>query len=230
VAAEQGDRFGESFAELGLGLGARREGRFEEAETYLRNWLERSRRGEGPAAVALGFAELGFLAEQRGDAAAALEAHTAGLADAEATGDPRALALGLEGVAGARALAGDAALAARLLGAAAAARDSVAGPLPPAERGDVERAAGRARAGLGGEAWTAEWRRGRSAWSGAGRAWAGQARRQERRAAECAGAVSGMPRSPSGDRPVGPVPDAATAVEPAAPGRRPGGQALSGRS
>ncbi|HLU97140.1 MAG TPA: BTAD domain-containing putative transcriptional regulator [Thermobifida alba] len=230
VAAEQGDRFGESFAELGLGLGARREGRFEEAETYLRNWLERSRRGEGPAAVALGFAELGFLAEQRGDAAAALEAHTAGLAAAEATGDPRALALGLEGVAGARALAGDAALAARLLGAAAAARDSVAAPLPPAERGDVERAAGRARAALGEEAFTAEFERGRSAGSEAGLAWARQARRQERRAAECSGAVSGTPRSPSGDRPVGTVPDAATAVEPAAPGRRPGGPALSGRS
>jgi hypothetical protein len=45
--------------------------------------------------------------------------------------------------------------AARLLGAAAAAREAVGAPLPPAERGDVDRIAAAARAGLGGEAFAA---------------------------------------------------------------------------
>ncbi|OEU91260.1 hypothetical protein DB35_16530, partial [Streptomyces abyssalis] len=115
LAAEQGDRFGERLAELGLGLGARREGRLGDAEGHLGGWLERSGDagpGQGPAAVALVFAELGFIAEQRGDAAEALRRHRRGMEAARVTGDPRAIALALEGLAGAHALTGRAAEAA----------------------------------------------------------------------------------------------------------------------
>ena len=57
---------------LGLGLLARREGRLDAAEAHLRRVLERSGPDVVPGvAVAVSLAELGFVAEQRGDAAAA---------------------------------------------------------------------------------------------------------------------------------------------------------------
>lgn len=52
-------------------------------------------------------AELGFAAEQRGDADAALDLHRQDFTAARRTGDPRAVALALEGLAGAQRLAGD---------------------------------------------------------------------------------------------------------------------------
>uniref|UniRef100_UPI0010419DED hypothetical protein n=1 Tax=Actinomadura roseirufa TaxID=2094049 RepID=UPI0010419DED len=54
-------------------------------------------------------------------------------------------------LAGAHALDGDAPAAARLLGTAAALRASVGAPLPPAERGDVDRITATVRAVLGAE-------------------------------------------------------------------------------
>lgn len=79
------------------------------------------------------------MAEQRGDAVQALKLQLEGHAAATATGDPRAIALALEGLAGARSLAGEHDEAASLLDEAAALRESVGTPLPPGERGDVER-------------------------------------------------------------------------------------------
>ncbi|GAB2853417.1 BTAD domain-containing putative transcriptional regulator [Streptomyces deserti] len=144
---------GEEFAETGLGLVARRQGRLDDAETHLRAWLDWCRRWESDHGVAFILAELGFVAEQRGDSGTARKLHREGLDHAARTGDPRALALALEGLAGAEALAGAHAQAARLLGAAAAARDTVGAPLPPAERGDVDRITETVRAGLTPEAY-----------------------------------------------------------------------------
>ena len=160
LAAEQGDLFGQRHAEFGLGLGARREGRLDVAETHFVGWLERLRGLQAPAAEALVLAELGFVAELRGDAEQALRNHTGGLAVARTTGSPRKIALALEGLAGAWMLAGESAHAAYLLGVAVAARASVEAPLPDAERGDVERATGAARAALGQAGFTAEFERG----------------------------------------------------------------------
>nr|WP_276617600.1 hypothetical protein [Streptomyces coryli] len=53
--------------------------------------------------------------------------------------------------------------AALLLGAAAAARAATGAPLPPAERGDVDRTADRAREALGEAAFTAAYRHGEAA-------------------------------------------------------------------
>lgn len=130
---------GEEFAEVGLGLVARRRGRLDEAEAHLRAWLDWCRRWEGDHGVALILAELGFIAEQRGDAGTALQTQREGLEHARRTGDRRALARAFEGLAGAHALAGDHEEAARLLGTAAALREAVGMPLPPGERGDVDR-------------------------------------------------------------------------------------------
>ncbi|MEU7899023.1 BTAD domain-containing putative transcriptional regulator [Nonomuraea sp. NPDC049152] len=149
LAAEQSYKSAEEHAVLGLGLSARRQGRLEEAERLLRPWLTWLRQVDGQPGLALILAELGFAAEQRGDTAAALALHREGYACARASGDPRAVALALEGLAGAL----PARDAARFLGTAGAIRESVGAPLPPAERGDVERIAARALAELGEQAY-----------------------------------------------------------------------------
>lgn len=138
VAAEHGFTPAEVYAETGLALGARREGRFDEAERHLRRVLAWHRRVEQEPGNALLLAELGFLAEQRGDRDTARRHHLDAYRTARRVADPRAVALALEGLAGADAVAAPD-RAARLLGAAAAARASVGVPLPPAERGDVDR-------------------------------------------------------------------------------------------
>ncbi|WP_067486600.1 BTAD domain-containing putative transcriptional regulator [Actinomadura hibisca] len=139
LAAERSHRRGEEFAEVGLGMVARRRGRLADAERHLRAWLDWCRRWDGEAGVAFILAELGFTAELRGDADAALALHREGLEYANVTGDPRARALAWEGLAGAHALRGDHEEAARLLAEAHAVREAVGVPLPSAERGDVER-------------------------------------------------------------------------------------------
>jgi len=94
-------------------------------------------------------AELGFIAELRGDAQAALRLHDEGFAAATVSGDPRAIALALEGLAGARTISGDVEDAAALLGAAATLRDSMGAALPPGERTDVDRISAAAGSALG---------------------------------------------------------------------------------
>ncbi|GAA4615567.1 BTAD domain-containing putative transcriptional regulator [Actinoallomurus liliacearum] len=158
LAAEQGHRYGEVHSLMGLALGARRSGDLDAADRHLRrvrDEYESSEIGEH-----LLFAELGFTAEARGDAAGAAACHRRGLEIAVALGEPRALALSLEGVAGVLILSGDARRAAVLLGAADSARRSVHAPLPPAERGDVERISTAAMAALGEEAFADAFQRG----------------------------------------------------------------------
>ncbi|CAM4011557.1 BTAD domain-containing putative transcriptional regulator [Kibdelosporangium persicum] len=160
LAAEQSDRFGEQFAQIGLALAARRQGSLERAEEHLDGWLGWYREIGWSPGVALVCAERGFIAEARGDVNAALELHRAGFAAAKDTGDPRALALAVEGIAGALSLAGEARSAARLLGAAGAARQGAGAPLPPAERADIDRITGRTRETLGEEDFAIEYERG----------------------------------------------------------------------
>ncbi|WP_067821136.1 BTAD domain-containing putative transcriptional regulator [Actinomadura kijaniata] len=149
VAAERSHQRGEEFAEVGLALVARRQGRLDDAERHLTAWIDWCRQWEGDGGLAFILAELGFIAELRGDAERALAFHTEGLVHAERTGDRRAYALACEGLAGAHSLAGDHERAARLLAEAHAARAAVGAPLPEAERGDVDRIARRVRAALG---------------------------------------------------------------------------------
>ncbi|MGN9839105.1 BTAD domain-containing putative transcriptional regulator [Nonomuraea sp. H19] len=152
LAVAQSNRPAEEFAELGLALSARRQGRLDDAERRLRTWLDWVRDVAGEPGAALILAELGFVAEQRGDAAAALELQLEGLEAARKVGDPRATALALEGLAGARVLAGRHEEAGLLLGHAAALRASVGAPLPLGERGDVDRITAAVEAALGRQA------------------------------------------------------------------------------
>ncbi|MER7761407.1 BTAD domain-containing putative transcriptional regulator [Streptomyces sp. NPDC097619] len=161
LAAEQSHKRGEQFAETGLALVARREGRLDDAEAHLDKWLDWLRTVYGDLGTALVMAELGFIAEHRGDAVTARARHLAGYAAARETGDPRALALALEGLAGAHVLTGRHDRAARLLGAAAEARASVGRPLAKAEGADVARISGAARRALGETRYAAEFATGR---------------------------------------------------------------------
>ncbi|WP_397893248.1 ATP-binding protein, partial [Streptomyces aurantiacus] len=107
LAAQQSHRPAQQFAETGLALAARRRGDLDTAEKYLLPWLDFNRRFGIDSGTALLLAQLGYVAEQRGDAPRAETLHREGLAVARGTGDNRAVALALEGMAGARSLAGD---------------------------------------------------------------------------------------------------------------------------
>ncbi|MEV7292816.1 BTAD domain-containing putative transcriptional regulator [Streptomyces microflavus] len=157
IAAEQGYKYGEIHSGMGLALGARRSGDLDRAEAYLLHIRDGYAEVSSQAGDHLLLAELGFVAELRGDARGAASHHLAGLEIARALAEPRALALSLEGLAGAAALPGHATAAtgaAVLLGAAAAARRRAGAPLPPAERADVDRITVAARAALGADAFS----------------------------------------------------------------------------
>ncbi|MEE1762115.1 BTAD domain-containing putative transcriptional regulator [Streptomyces sp. SP18BB07] len=163
IALEQGYKYGEIHSEMGLALGARRSGDLDAAEAHLLHIRDGYADVSSQAGDHLLLAELGFLAELRGEVVRATAHHLRGLEVARSLGEPRALALSLEGLAGAAALHGHeraAACAALLLGAADAARRDVGAPLPPAERGDVDRITTAARAALGGSAFTEAFDRG----------------------------------------------------------------------
>lgn len=155
LAVNQGNAGLIGYAEFGMALVARRRGDLTTAERLLTPWVTGERASDTFAALTP-LAELGFIAELRGDGATALGLHEQGYRMALATGGgPRALALALEGMAGAKTLLGDPDSAARLLGAADAARRSVGAPLPSAERFDVDRITGAARKSLGADGFDA---------------------------------------------------------------------------
>ncbi|WP_327129473.1 BTAD domain-containing putative transcriptional regulator [Streptomyces sp. NBC_01727] len=161
LAIEQGYLYGQLHASMGLALGARRSGDLDTAEALLLRIRDEHKSSEAGEHLLL--AELGFTAELRGDEDQATAYHLLGLEIAFSIGEPRALALSLEGLAGAAALSGDASrvgYAALLLGAADVARRSVGAPLPPAERGDVDRITATATVALGEDAFTEAFRRG----------------------------------------------------------------------
>ncbi|MFK4227921.1 ATP-binding protein, partial [Streptomyces sp. NPDC019890] len=152
IAIEQGYKYGEIHADMGLALGARRSGDIDAAETHLLHIRDDHADVSSPAGEHLLHAELGFIAELRGDAAQSAAHHLRSLQIAWFLDEPRALALSLEGLAGTATLYGHrpgAICTALLLGAADTARRSVGAPLPPAERGDVDRITAAAQAVLG---------------------------------------------------------------------------------
>lgn len=125
IAVEQGYKYGEIHSGMGLALGARRSGDLDAAEAQLLRLRDAYADVSSDAGDHLLRAELGFVAELRGDAGAAAAYHEESLEIARTLAEPRALALSLEGLAGAAALSGTtagASAAAVLLGAADAAR------------------------------------------------------------------------------------------------------------
>lgn len=98
----------------------------------------------------------GYSLDLAGERDAALAAQSEALTVALQLGTTRVVANAVEGLAGALAIDGQEVAAARLLGAADALRRRSGGPMPAAERFDVDRAERRARAALGDSAFEAE--------------------------------------------------------------------------
>ncbi|WP_327002295.1 winged helix-turn-helix domain-containing protein [Dactylosporangium sp. NBC_01737] len=139
------------FAETSLGMAARREGKLDVATEHLMHIAEQGRREQQPALyLPMILVELGYAAEQRGDAAAGLALHVEAFEAAEAMGSPRDAVYALEGMASAAAER-SAEVAARLLGAAAANRLAIEAPAAPAERDETDRVTARLVAALGRE-------------------------------------------------------------------------------
>lgn len=160
IAGEYGYTYGRIHATMGLALGARRSGDLDTAKGHLRGIRDEYAGVSSQAGDHLLAAELGFIAELRGDAEQAAAYHLRAWEIACFLAEPRAQALALEGLAGAAALRGKE-CAALLLGAASAARDSVGAPLPPAERGDVDRITTLAKMTLGDSAFASAFTQGR---------------------------------------------------------------------
>jgi predicted ATPase/DNA-binding SARP family transcriptional activator len=163
LAAEQSYLPGQVFAELGLGQTARKQGKLDVAETHIRNVLQTSRRigSEPDVARTISLSELGFIAEHRGDPAAARSWHLQCLTAAQKLGDPQAVAQALTGLAGAQALGGQPDRAAQLLGAADTAWRSAGAGLPTGDSTDVNRITAVTRQALGEAAFAAEFQNGR---------------------------------------------------------------------
>ncbi|MFB9723086.1 AfsR/SARP family transcriptional regulator [Planobispora longispora] len=161
---EQGHQAGRIFALMGLAFAARRNGEIDRAEVHLREVLEQTPRDDAgdvpPPYLPMIMTELGFAAEERGDAAAALALHLEALDLVAKMDASRDVPITLDGLAGALALAGCHDRAARLLGAAAAIRASSSIPISSAERDDVDRITARVRDALGGDLFAAESGRG----------------------------------------------------------------------
>jgi tetratricopeptide (TPR) repeat protein len=164
LAAEQGFRAGETFARIGVAFAARRQNDLDLAERHLTRLLDAAGPQEEDQAPALHLSlvltELGFLAEQRGQAAEASQLHRRALRAARALGEQRGVAMALEGLAGVAGLTGDYELSARLLGASESVRRGAATPAAPAEQSEIDRIIGVAQAGLGEAAFRAAYRRG----------------------------------------------------------------------
>jgi hypothetical protein len=112
------------------------------------------RRGD-PATAWLVLTELGFLAEQRGQAAEARQLHLRALEASRALGELRGAALALEGLAGTVGLSGDYERSARLLGASASVRRAASMPAAPSEQAEIDRITAAARTALGAAAFGA---------------------------------------------------------------------------
>ena len=163
LATGQSYRPGQVFAELGLGQTARREGKLDAAEIHLRNVLQTSQQtGSDPdIARTISLSELGFIAEQRRDPAAARSLHLECLTAARKLRSPQAVAQALTGLAGAQALAGRPDRAAQLLGAADTVWRSAGASPPPSQSADANRITTVTRQALGETAFTAEFQNGR---------------------------------------------------------------------
>ncbi|MET0414914.1 MAG: transcriptional regulator, partial [Actinoplanes sp.] len=144
LAVEQGAPTSVIFAEMSLGMAARREGRLDLAVTHLTRIADQGRvEAQPPPYLTMILVELGYATELLGDPAGALALHRE--AYAATTGSDRGAIGPLEGMAAVV----DPEAGARLLGAAATLRDHTATPTAPAEQADLDRTTRRLVAALG---------------------------------------------------------------------------------
>ena len=145
-----------------LGEVALAEGDLERAAAFIEEGLALHRGEQSTWMVGVSLVSLGTVRRQQGDLALAAAHYREGLALTRETNNRWGIALALEGWAGLAGVLGQPARAARLFGAAAALREAVGTPVPPAERPMHERAVEAARSPLGEERFAAAWAAGRS--------------------------------------------------------------------
>ncbi|HSB84674.1 MAG TPA: hypothetical protein VLD86_00120, partial [Ilumatobacteraceae bacterium] len=141
---------------LGLANIARRRGDAAEAMRLIDEGIALPRTRGIPLMRSSLLVARGYSADLVGDRDAALAVQSEALAVALQYGATRVVANAVEGLAGALAIDGQEAATARLLGAADALRRRSGGPMPVAERFDVDRAERRARAALGDHVFDSE--------------------------------------------------------------------------
>ncbi|MET7426498.1 BTAD domain-containing putative transcriptional regulator [Dactylosporangium sp. NPDC005555] len=146
LAVEQGAPTAVVFAEMSLGIAARRSGRLDQAVTHLTRIADQGRvEPSPPPYLPMILVELAYARELQGDPAAAWALHMEGYESA--IGFTRDGIGAVEGMA----TIAEPAVAARLLGAATTAREQNLAPAAPAEQDELDRAARRAVAALGQE-------------------------------------------------------------------------------
>ncbi|MFD0362458.1 BTAD domain-containing putative transcriptional regulator [Nocardia sp. GCM10030253] len=157
IAAEHGYGPGRVFASVVLAFAARRDGKPDVAEHILRDMLALTPPDaeETPLFLPMLQVELGYILEERGESAAALDLHLAAFDGAQRIAAPRDTAFALAGLATASAGLGEYDTAAHLLGAAEAVRLANGIALLPAERPDIDRPTDTVRAAIGNRAFVA---------------------------------------------------------------------------
>ncbi|MGB2568716.1 BTAD domain-containing putative transcriptional regulator [Micromonospora citrea] len=153
LAVEQDSPAARVFAELSLGIAARREGRRDVAVSHLQRLVDSG--GDDALFLPMVLGELAYAIADE-DPARALALHARAYDVAVAIGAPRDATGALDGLASA---VPQPQVAARILGAAAAAR-STRVPRSPAERDEVERVVARCVAALGADGFAAAYRAG----------------------------------------------------------------------
>jgi predicted ATPase/DNA-binding SARP family transcriptional activator len=149
LTSAQGHQAEEVFATLGLAFAARRSGDLDAAEEHL-GWLLSTARAQvgdsRPPYLPMVLVELGLLAAQRGDVAAALSRHCEAFDVLRDHGSDSSRAWALAGMAGALVLDGRSHLAAQLLGAVHAAVERSERALSASDRDELARTAVAVRA------------------------------------------------------------------------------------
>ncbi|QVQ53793.1 winged helix-turn-helix domain-containing protein [Spiractinospora alimapuensis] len=150
LAIDIGYVFGERYAELSLGMLARRAGRHADAAAHLETYLADERFECQSADVVLAYTERGYTAELMGDLDEAFRYQWLAIDHATAHGPLPSLAQALQALASTLAAAGHPIPAARLLGATHPYRGSH--PTPLTDSDDVARTENTVKAALGAEA------------------------------------------------------------------------------
>jgi predicted ATPase len=158
ICRELGDQMVLAYALDGIGMAAYKQGDLARAAQHLEESLRLLRALDEKSGMALALHELGVIARAQGDQARAAALLRDGLGLAWNIGDRRRAAFCLEGLAAGRACRP--LQAARLMGAAAALRDTLGAPLPPAERADYERILAAVRSDAGPAAFEQAWQAG----------------------------------------------------------------------
>jgi predicted ATPase/DNA-binding SARP family transcriptional activator len=160
AAQEAGLLIEAAFARAGLGLVAQRRGDADRARRQREQALAllRRRSGRHPLGIFM-LHRLGMVAQGQGDLGHAAALNREVVEQARAHGAPLLLAVALEGLAGIGA-AGDPELCALLLGVAATVRRLAGMPLPPGQRGEVDRVTRVARQALGEDRFASTFARG----------------------------------------------------------------------